>query len=68
MSDMTPARLLMNFEVTPTSHLLADYKARGGYTAIEKAIRTMTPKEVTDTVTASGIQGRGGANFSAGRK
>jgi NADH-quinone oxidoreductase subunit F len=28
----------------------------------------MNPKEVTDTVTASGIQGRGGANFSAGRK
>ena len=63
-----PARLLMNFEVTPTSHLLAEYQARGGYQAIEKAIRTMTPKQVTDTVTASGIQGRGGANFSAGRK
>jgi NADH-quinone oxidoreductase subunit F len=28
----------------------------------------MTPKQVTDEVTASGIQGRGGANFSAGRK
>jgi len=63
-----PARLLMNFEVTPASHLLAEYQARGGYQAIEKAIRTMTPKQVTDTVTTSGIQGRGGANFSAGRK
>ena len=63
-----PARLLMTFEVTPTSHLLADYKARGGYAAIEKAIRAMKPKEVTELVTASGIQGRGGANFSAGRK
>jgi hypothetical protein len=33
MNDMTaaPLRLLMNFEVTPTSHLLADYQARGGY-------------------------------------
>ena len=69
MNDMSaPARLLMTFEVTPTSHLLAEYQARGGYQAIEKAIRTMTPKQVTDTVTASGIQGRGGANFSAGRK
>jgi NADH-quinone oxidoreductase subunit F len=62
------AKLLMTFEVTPTSHLLDAYRARNGYQAIEKAIRTMTPKEVTDTVTASGIQGRGGANFSAGRK
>ena len=26
----SPARLLMTFEVTPTSHLLADYKARVG--------------------------------------
>ena len=60
--------LLMTFEVTPTSHLIADYRARGGYTALEKALTSMTPKQVTEEVTASGIQGRGGANFSAGRK
>ena len=69
MNDMAHgAKLLMTFGVTPTSHLLAEYRQRGGYQAIEKAIRTMKPKEVTDLVTASGIQGRGGANFSAGRK
>ncbi|QJR14215.1 NADH-quinone oxidoreductase subunit NuoF [Usitatibacter palustris] len=62
------ARLLMNFELTPTSHTLADYRARGGYRAIEKALGEMTPQQVTAEVTASGIQGRGGANFSAGRK
>jgi NADH-quinone oxidoreductase subunit F len=60
--------LLMNFPVTATSHLLAEYRARAGYQAIEKAIRTMTPQQVTAEVTASGIQGRGGANFAAGRK
>ncbi|MEP7261875.1 MAG: NADH-quinone oxidoreductase subunit NuoF [Usitatibacter sp.] len=60
--------LLMTFEVTPTSHLLADYHARGGYQSLEKALRTMTPQGVTAEVSASGIQGRGGANFSAGRK
>jgi NADH-quinone oxidoreductase subunit F len=58
----------MNFEVTPTSHRLEEYRARGGYKALEKALRTMTAKQVTDEVNASGIQGRGGANFSAGRK
>jgi len=63
-----PAKLLMTFEVTSTSHLLEAYRARGGYQAVEKAIGPMTPKQVTETVTASGIQGRGGANFSAGRK
>jgi len=62
------AKLLMTFDITPDSHGLEAYRARGGYRAVEKAVRTMTPKEVTDTVTASGIQGRGGANFSAGRK
>jgi NADH-quinone oxidoreductase subunit F len=58
----------MNFPVTATSHSLAEYRARGGYAAIEKAVRTMTPQQVTAEVTASGIQGRGGANFPAGRK
>jgi NADH-quinone oxidoreductase subunit F len=65
---MPGATLLMNFPVTATSHLLADYRARGGYAAVEKAVRTMTPQQVTAEVTASGIQGRGGANFAAGRK
>ncbi|HUL55695.1 MAG TPA: NADH-quinone oxidoreductase subunit NuoF [Usitatibacter sp.] len=65
---MAGKHLLMTFEVTPTSHTLADYRARGGYQALEKAITTMTSQQVTAEVTASGIQGRGGANFSAGRK
>jgi NADH-quinone oxidoreductase subunit F len=64
----TGTRLLMNFEVTPTSHTLAEYRARGGYRALEKALTGMTPQQVTAEVTASGIQGRGGANFPAGRK
>ncbi len=58
----------MTFEVTPTSHRLDDYRARGGYAALEKAIRAMTAQQVTAEVVASGIQGRGGANFPAGRK
>ena len=65
---MSGRHVLMDFAVTPTSHQLADYRARGGYQAVEKAVRTMTCKQVTDEVTASGIQGRGGANFAAGRK
>ena len=32
MNDMAQgAKLLMTFEVTPTSHLLSEYRARGGY-------------------------------------
>jgi NADH-quinone oxidoreductase subunit F len=61
-------KLLMTFPVTATSHLLPEYRARGGYAALDKALRTLTPDVITKEVTASGLQGRGGAAFSAGRK
>ena len=35
--DMANAKLLMTFPVTATSHTLAEYRARGGYGALEKA-------------------------------
>jgi NADH-quinone oxidoreductase subunit F len=60
--------LLMTFPVTATSHLLADYRTRGGYRTLEKVLRQMKPEDVTREVTASGVQGRGGAAFPAGRK
>jgi NADH-quinone oxidoreductase subunit F len=58
----------MTFPVTETSHTLKEYKARGGYATLEKVVRGMKPEDVTKEVTASGIQGRGGAAFPAGRK
>jgi len=61
-------KLLMTFPVTATSHTMADYRARGGYAALQKALLQMTPQQVTAEVSASGIQGRGGAAFPAGRK
>ena len=65
---MTGRKLLMTFPVTATSHTLADYRARGGYATLEKVVRNMKPQDVTKEVAASGIQGRGGAAFPAGRK
>jgi len=65
---MANAKLLMTFPVTATSHTLAEYRARGGYGALEKVVRQMTPQQVVTEVTASGIQGRGGAAFPMGRK
>ena len=38
---MTGRKLIMNFEVTPTSHLLADYRARGGYETLARVLREM---------------------------
>lgn len=47
---------------------LADYQAQGGYKAIEKALKEMTPEQVIDEVLASGLRGRGGAGFPTGMK
>jgi NADH-quinone oxidoreductase subunit F len=65
---MPGTQLLMTFPVTATSHTLADYRARGGYATLQKALAEMAPQEITKEVAASGILGHGGAAFSAGRK
>lgn len=61
-------KVLMNFNVTARSHSLKAYRARGGYRGLEKALAQMKPEEVTQTIVDSGLQGRGGAAFPAGRK
>ena len=65
---MTGAKFIMNFPVTATSHLLADYRARGGYETLKKVLTTLKPEDVTKEVTASGLLGHGGAAFPVGRK
>ena len=49
----------------PTS--LADFKARGGYAGLQKAL-ALAPEEVIAQVKASGLVGRGGAAFPSGIK
>lgn len=65
---MTGRKVLMDFAVTDDSHTLAAYRARGGYQALAKALADMRPEDVTQEIVDSGIQGRGGAAFPAGRK
>ncbi len=45
-----------------------EYIAFDGYTALGKVLTEMTPQQVIDTITASGLRGRGGAGFPTGRK
>ena len=45
-----------------------DYLAVDGYKALEKALKEMTPEQVIDEVTKSGLRGRGGAGFPTGKK
>jgi NADH:ubiquinone oxidoreductase subunit F (NADH-binding)/(2Fe-2S) ferredoxin len=47
---------------------ITDYVAAGGYSALAKALTSMTPQEVIDDVTLSALRGRGGAGFPTGRK
>ena len=47
---------------------IEDYIAEGGYRALAKALRAMTPAQVVEAVKAAGIRGRGGAGYPAGAK
>ncbi|HSR39304.1 MAG TPA: NADH-quinone oxidoreductase subunit L, partial [Phnomibacter sp.] len=44
------------------------YRREGGYRSVEKALKSMTPDEVTEEVKKSGLRGRGGAGFPTGMK
>ena len=47
---------------------LNEYLAAGGFLALEKAMTRMTRDEVIDEIDKSGLRGRGGGGFPAGRK
>ncbi len=45
-----------------------EYLAFDGYLALEKVLKEMTPDEVIDEISKSGLRGRGGAGFPTGKK
>jgi NADH-quinone oxidoreductase subunit F/NADP-reducing hydrogenase subunit HndC len=47
---------------------IEEYAARDGYFALYFALSRMSPEEVIDEVTRSGLRGRGGAGFPTGVK
>ncbi|MFA5689140.1 MAG: NADH-quinone oxidoreductase subunit NuoF [Kiritimatiellales bacterium] len=53
-------------KINPES--LNAYLVAGGYQALEKVLKTMSPADVCETVIASGLRGRGGAGFPTGLK
>jgi len=53
-------------QIAPTS--VEEYRERGGYEALRRAIQEMTPREVIVEIQQSGLRGRGGAGFPTGTK
>jgi bidirectional [NiFe] hydrogenase diaphorase subunit len=47
---------------------IESYIAAGGYQALYKCLRELTPAQVLEEVTASGLRGRGGAGYPTGVK
>ena len=52
--------------VDPTN--IRDYLALGGYSALGRVLREMTPDQVISAIEKSGLRGRGGGGFPTGRK
>ncbi len=55
-----------NRKIAPES--LEDYLATGGYKAMAKALKEMSPEQVIEEVKKAQLRGRGGAGFPAGVK
>ncbi len=53
-------------KVDPES--IDDYLSHGGFRALRKAVTSMTPQQVIDEITKSGLRGRGGAGYPTGLK
>ncbi len=47
---------------------IEEYIAAGGYRSLYRAINEMSPSEVIDEITQSGLRGRGGAGYPTGLK
>ena len=47
---------------------MEEYIAKGGYSALEKALFEMSGQEICQEILDSGLRGRGGGGFPAGRK
>lgn len=61
-------KLLLTHIDVPGIQTFDVYRQHGGYRAVEKSLKTMSPDDVVEEVKKSGLRGRGGAGFPTGMK
>ncbi|HAE69814.1 MULTISPECIES: NADH-quinone oxidoreductase subunit NuoF [Sphingobacterium] len=61
-------KLLLTHIDVPGINTFEVYRQKGGYVAVEKVLKTMSPEDVVEEVKKSGLRGRGGAGFPTGMK
>src|SRR5690349_20773804 len=61
-------KVVLNLEGRIDPERVEEYIAVGGYSALLKALSEMTPAQVIEQITQSGLRGRGGAGYPTGLK
>ena len=61
-------KLLFEHINVPGINTFDVYRKQGGYRAVEKALKSLSPDDVVEEVKKSGLRGRGGAGFPTGMK
>jgi NADH-quinone oxidoreductase subunit F len=61
-------RMLFRHVDAPGLATIEGYRDRGGYRALQRAVRELEPDELLSTLEDSDLRGRGGAGFSMGKK
>lgn len=61
-------KILLKHIDVPGINTFEVYRKHGGYESVVKALKTMSPDQVTEEVKKSGLRGRGGAGFPTGLK
>ncbi|QQL49682.1 NADH-quinone oxidoreductase subunit NuoF [Mucilaginibacter ginkgonis] len=61
-------KLLLEHINVPGINTFDVYRSKGGYDAVDKALKTLSPDEIVEEVKKSGLRGRGGAGFPTGMK
>ena len=65
---MTGRKVLLENVNIPGIETFEVYQKNGGYRAVDKALKSMSPDEIVEEVKKSGLRGRGGAGFPTGMK